>query len=217
MRYEYAARSGGLQLKHHAFDTGESLEVDRTGTKKNLPAHCLKASPADECASEGEECFVDAVAYLPANARAAKQRRWANARSTTSVGCQAGAVLGAAAGDHRLHAETPHQAAVPVVIVATVTQHHIRAAPEPAALARTGGTAWRSGISWVTPLRKSRRNDAGALAAITPAVVKTTVGQPSPRALRTALYGWAYNKRRWTQEHPSDVTKALRWPSPGLA
>ncbi|GAA2425040.1 hypothetical protein [Streptomyces coeruleofuscus] len=34
MRYEYAARSGGLRFTHHAFDTGESLEMDRTGTQR---------------------------------------------------------------------------------------------------------------------------------------------------------------------------------------
>ncbi|MDX3307960.1 hypothetical protein ACWGH3_03705 [Streptomyces sp. NPDC054884] len=34
MRYEYAGRSGGLRFTHHAFGTGESLEVDRTGTQR---------------------------------------------------------------------------------------------------------------------------------------------------------------------------------------
>ncbi|MEU7424406.1 site-specific integrase [Streptomyces sp. NPDC040750] len=58
---------------------------------------------------------------------------------------------------------------------------------------------------------KSRRNDADALATITPALVKSTAGKPSPRALRTALYGWAYNKSRWDQDHPDEVVTALRW------
>lgn len=34
MRYECADRPGGLKFTHHAFDTGESLEVDRTGTRR---------------------------------------------------------------------------------------------------------------------------------------------------------------------------------------
>ncbi|MGW7262640.1 tyrosine-type recombinase/integrase [Streptomyces sp. NPDC054842] len=58
---------------------------------------------------------------------------------------------------------------------------------------------------------KSRRNDADALATITPALVRTSVGQPSARVLRTALYAWAYNKSRWDQEHPAEVAEALRW------
>ncbi|MFA3838615.1 site-specific integrase [Streptomyces aureus] len=58
---------------------------------------------------------------------------------------------------------------------------------------------------------KSRRNDADALATITPALVKTAAGQPSPRLLRTALYAWAYNKSRWDEELPDDVASALRW------
>ncbi|MFZ4186055.1 tyrosine-type recombinase/integrase [Streptomyces pseudogriseolus] len=58
---------------------------------------------------------------------------------------------------------------------------------------------------------KSRRNDADALATITPALVKTTAGRPAPRVLRRALYGWAYNKSRWDEEPPADVADALRW------
>ncbi|MDQ0386009.1 hypothetical protein J2S54_002829 [Streptomyces sp. DSM 42143] len=58
---------------------------------------------------------------------------------------------------------------------------------------------------------KSRRNDADALATITPALVKTAAGRPAPRVLRRALYGWAYNKSRWSQEPPAEVADALRW------
>ncbi|MDF2269220.1 site-specific integrase [Streptomyces coacervatus] len=64
---------------------------------------------------------------------------------------------------------------------------------------------------WDTLPAKSRRNDADALATITPALVKTTIGRPSPRVLRTALYGWAYNKSHWPQEPPTEVANALRW------
>lgn len=58
---------------------------------------------------------------------------------------------------------------------------------------------------------KSRRNDADALATLTPALVKTTAGRPAPKVLRRALYGWAYNKSRWGQEPPTEVAEALRW------
>ncbi|MFE7167177.1 tyrosine recombinase XerC [Streptomyces sp. NPDC057616] len=83
--------------------------------------------------------------------------------------------------------------------------------------ARHGAVTWyehtREYVArrWDRLPAKSRRNDADALATITPALVKSTAGQPSPRLLRTALYGWAYNKSRWDEEHPDDVVNALRW------
>ncbi|MFE2991172.1 tyrosine-type recombinase/integrase [Streptomyces sp. NPDC059262] len=64
---------------------------------------------------------------------------------------------------------------------------------------------------WATLPAKSRRNDADALATITPALVKSTVGRPDPKVLRAALYGWAYNKNRWDDEHPAETASALRW------
>jgi integrase len=67
------------------------------------------------------------------------------------------------------------------------------------------------GSRWDRLPAKSRRNDADALATITPALVKTTTGRPAPRVLRRALYGWAYNKSRWDEEPPADVADALRW------
>jgi hypothetical protein len=39
------------------------------------------------------------------------------------------------------------------VVVAAVAQHDVRAAPGPASLPRTGGTAWSSEISWLMSLR----------------------------------------------------------------
>ncbi|WP_030702383.1 tyrosine-type recombinase/integrase [Streptomyces griseus] len=64
---------------------------------------------------------------------------------------------------------------------------------------------------WVTAPAKSRKNYADALATITPALVKTRAGSPDPTVLRRALYGWAYNRNRWEDEHPEDVAAALRW------
>ncbi len=67
------------------------------------------------------------------------------------------------------------------------------------------------GRRWKGLPAKSRRNDADALATITPALVKNAAGQPHPKTLRAALYGWAYNKGRWDQEPPEDIAAALRW------
>ncbi len=68
-----------------------------------------------------------------------------------------GTVLGAAAGDQRLHAEVPDETAILVVVVAAVSGNHIRAAPGSAALApalagnliRAGHAAYR--YSWRMP------------------------------------------------------------------
>jgi hypothetical protein len=63
------------------------------------------------------------------------------ARDDPALGAQAGAVLGAPAGDQRLHAQIPDKTAVLVVVVATIAQDHGGAAPGSAALAPHGGTA----------------------------------------------------------------------------
>lgn len=55
-----------------------------------------------------------------------------------ALGAQSGAVLGATAGDQRLHPEDPDQSAVFVVVLAAVGQHHVGAASGPAALAANG-------------------------------------------------------------------------------
>ena len=52
-----------------------------------------------------------------------------------AVTSEPGAVLGLAACDHRFDAALPDEAAVLVVVVAAVAQHHVRAVPGPAALA----------------------------------------------------------------------------------
>ncbi|WP_097934027.1 MULTISPECIES: tyrosine-type recombinase/integrase [unclassified Streptomyces] len=64
---------------------------------------------------------------------------------------------------------------------------------------------------WATAPAKSRKNYADALATITPVLVKSKTGRPDAAVLRRALYGWAYNRNRWEDEHPEDVTAALRW------
>ncbi|WP_181800927.1 tyrosine-type recombinase/integrase [Streptomyces shenzhenensis] len=64
---------------------------------------------------------------------------------------------------------------------------------------------------WDDAPAKSRRNFADALATITPALVKTTVGMPDHRVLRRALYSWAYNKLKWAEEPRPEWRAALDW------
>jgi integrase len=64
---------------------------------------------------------------------------------------------------------------------------------------------------WDGAPAKSRKNYADALATITPALVRTRSGCPEAEVLRRALYAWAYNKKRWDEEPPDDVAKALSW------
>ena len=83
---------------------------------------------------------MDVVAYLPADPQAAEPVQVGErAFHDPALGAESGAVFGAPAGDDRLHAEIPDQAAVLVVVVVAVAQHHVRAAPGRPRLPRTGG------------------------------------------------------------------------------
>jgi len=64
---------------------------------------------------------------------------------------------------------------------------------------------------WALAPAKSRKNYADALATITPALVKTQAGMPDATLMRRALYGWAYNRKRWDETPPDDVARALAW------
>jgi hypothetical protein len=75
---------------------------------------------------------VDVVAHPPADPQAAEPVQVGERAShDPALGAESGAVLGAPAGDDRLHAEIPDQAAVLVVVVAAVAQHQVRVAPGP--------------------------------------------------------------------------------------
>lgn len=66
-------------------------------------------------------------------------------------------------------------------------------------------------MKWEGSPAKTRTTLAEAMATVTPALVKDTKGMPDAHAMRTALYGWAFNKSRWDVEHPEDVKRTLAW------
>lgn len=75
---------------------------------------------------------MDVVADLPADPQAAEPVQVGECSlHDPALRAQARAVLGAPAGDQRLHAEIPDEAAVLVVVVAAVAQHHVRRRPLP--------------------------------------------------------------------------------------
>ncbi|MGW2821818.1 tyrosine-type recombinase/integrase [Streptomyces sp. NPDC001443] len=66
-------------------------------------------------------------------------------------------------------------------------------------------------IKWDHSPASTRRTLAEAMATVTPTFVKDTKGMPDAGVIRTALYGWAFNKNRWGEELPADVAKVLDW------
>ncbi|MFF2923105.1 tyrosine-type recombinase/integrase [Streptomyces celluloflavus] len=66
-------------------------------------------------------------------------------------------------------------------------------------------------MKWDDSPASTRRTLAEAMATVTPALVKDARGMPDARAMRTALYSWAFNKNRWEEDTPADVAKVLDW------
>lgn len=66
-------------------------------------------------------------------------------------------------------------------------------------------------MKWTHSPGSTRRTLAEAMATVTPALVKDTKGMADARAVRTALYSWAFNKNRWDEEPPNEVAKVLAW------
>ncbi|MFJ3495965.1 tyrosine-type recombinase/integrase [Streptomyces sp. NPDC086091] len=66
-------------------------------------------------------------------------------------------------------------------------------------------------MKWDAAPGSTRRTLAEAMATVTPTFVKDTKGMPDARVVRHALYSWAFNKNRWSEETPDDVAKVLDW------
>jgi len=66
-------------------------------------------------------------------------------------------------------------------------------------------------MKWPHSPGSTRRTLAEAMATVTPALVKDTKGMPDVQAVRTALYGWAFNMNRREEEPPAELAKVLAW------
>ena len=66
-------------------------------------------------------------------------------------------------------------------------------------------------MKWPGLAPKSRRSTVEALATVTAALVTSSAGAPSAKALRAALYGWAFNPTTWSTKVPPDVAACLTW------
>ncbi|RKE19634.1 tyrosine-type recombinase/integrase [Streptomyces sp. TLI_171] len=66
-------------------------------------------------------------------------------------------------------------------------------------------------MKWTDAPAKTRATIADMLATATPVLVSTRVGMPTAADLRSALYSWAFNVNRWTEEPPARVQKILTW------
>ncbi|MDI5971895.1 tyrosine-type recombinase/integrase [Streptomyces sp. SL13] len=66
-------------------------------------------------------------------------------------------------------------------------------------------------MKWDGSPGNTRRTLSEAMATVTPVFVKDTKGMPDVRAVRKALYSWAFNKNRWDMEIPDDVARTLAW------
>jgi integrase len=67
-------------------------------------------------------------------------------------------------------------------------------------------------MKWPHASPKHRVSIAEALSTVTPVFLATDRGVPSDKAMRAALYGWAFNKvRRDSGELPTETQRTLTW------
>ncbi|WP_405389189.1 tyrosine-type recombinase/integrase [Streptomyces sp. NBC_01102] len=66
-------------------------------------------------------------------------------------------------------------------------------------------------MKWPHSPGSTRRTLSEAMATIAPALVTDTKGMADARTVRTALYSWAFNMTRRTEEPPPEVAKVLAW------
>ncbi|GAB2961355.1 tyrosine-type recombinase/integrase [Streptomyces heilongjiangensis] len=66
-------------------------------------------------------------------------------------------------------------------------------------------------MKWPTAPAKTRTGLADTMATAMPVLVTSRRGMPDPRVLRQALYSWAFNFNRWTEDPPAEVARVLAW------
>lgn len=66
-------------------------------------------------------------------------------------------------------------------------------------------------MKWCHSPGSTRRTLAEAMASVTPALVHSTNGMADTRTVRTALYSWAFNMHRRTEEPPEEIQRVLDW------
>ncbi|MCX4576819.1 site-specific integrase [Streptomyces sp. NBC_01571] len=66
-------------------------------------------------------------------------------------------------------------------------------------------------MKWQHSPGSTRRTLAEAMASVTPALVTDSKGMADNRTVRTALYGWAFNVSRHSEEPPPEVAQVLAW------
>jgi len=88
----------------------------------------------------------------------------------------------------------------------------------PSMAPRAAGPTWYAHAiafvddKWPQVAPRSRQSFADVLATITTALLPRTPGRPAQAALRSALYGWAFNAPRRTAGEPDrDTAAAVRW------
>ncbi len=88
------------------------------------------------------------------------------------------------------------------------------AGPEPVAVTWYQHAVAYAAMKWPSLAAHSRASLAEALATVTPALTGPAPGRPSATALRSALYGYAFNPPR---PGPGPRTRRPRgsWPGPG--
>lgn len=66
-------------------------------------------------------------------------------------------------------------------------------------------------LKWDHAPAKTRTGYADTMATVTAVLVRDTKGMPDTRLARRALYSWAFNKNRWSDEPPEEIKQALAW------
>lgn len=66
-------------------------------------------------------------------------------------------------------------------------------------------------MKWTDAPASTRRTLAEAMATVTPALVTDARGMADKHTVRTALYGWAFNRHRWDERPPDELQAVLDW------